>query len=237
MSEKATALVDHYHRTYDVAYKLWEQRNRAFLLLVGLLLIAALFTNELVLTTSHPRDGSASQRAGSSAQGPNFIITWICTQASSCTDQRLAELKQDFPRQTFNLGVSLLIFYLMMNMFSYSNSISRYYAYIVALEAEIRCEFHIVDGIAFTREGRFAAERRSILGRLVGHFYWLVLASLLILHFGSRVMSEWVNGGFGLWSHAAIGLLSFTLFVGYVLNSMGIHSRSPASSVEVGGRS
>src|ERR1700704_3909053 len=45
-SQKAGALVDHYQNTYELVFRLWGQRNRTFLLLLGVVGLAALLVNE-----------------------------------------------------------------------------------------------------------------------------------------------------------------------------------------------
>jgi hypothetical protein len=35
MPHKGRALVAHYQKTYELTYRLWEQRNRTFLFLLG----------------------------------------------------------------------------------------------------------------------------------------------------------------------------------------------------------
>lgn len=203
--EKAAPLVDHYHKTYEVAYRLWEQRNRYFLYLVGTLFVASLFAN-----------GTTSL----------FVMALCVRDPAVCQTlvHQLPTVQEQFPIDFFNIAISVIVFYLMMSMFAQSNNISRYYAYIVCLENEIRQEMGLQTGVAFTREGDFARAHRSVLGKIVAYFFQLVLGGLLALYFGSRIVSELSGKGqmLWLWLHSAIAFFTLVLFLGYVVNSLGL---------------
>ena len=211
MPDRAQPIVDHYHLTYDIAYKLWEKRNTSFLHLVAALVVAALFTYDL-------------QVAPGPGKSP-FMFTFLCLFSDKCTDVKLAELTSQFPYRVFNGAVSVLVFYLMMNMFTQSSNISRYYAYIVRLEDEIRSELGFEEGVAFTREGKFAASRPAPLRSVVAYFYMLILGGLLTFYFAFRIGDE-ARGGIespSLWVHVTLSFLTAILFFGYVRNSLSGH--------------
>lgn len=222
MQERARALVEHYHQTYELAFRLWDKRNKAFLYLIATLCVASLFTYDPQgsLRSASNAAAVAAQQDGSTEGRNVFMFTLACFASDKCKDVSLEDLKRQFPYPIFNGAISVLVFYLMMNMFAHSNNISRYYAYIVEMEAVIQKELELSDGVAFTREGKFAKEWGSPLGGAVGYFYWMILGGMLIVYFAVRILDE--IGQPTLWAHVVIAVLTGVLFLGYVYNSLGL---------------
>ena len=163
---RASALVDHYQKTYELVLHFWERRNQQFLVLMGLLAAAALAT-----IFQHPLVAG--------------IRTYL--QEHKLTD---SELVASLPL-AYRVVVTFLlvaVFYLMANLYHRSGVIINYYQYLGVLERKIRDALGFSpDEIAFSREGRFYRITGSRMTRWIGFSYKLILGSLILLFFVSRI--------------------------------------------------
>jgi len=160
------ALTEHYQKTFELVLHFWERRNRQFLVLMGLLAVAALAT-----IFQHP------------------LIAGIRAYLAEhkLTD---SELVASLPLAYRVLVTFLLVavFYLMANLYHRSGVIINYYQYLGVLERRIRDELGFsADELAFSREGRFYKITGSRMTRWIGFSYKLILGSLMLLFFVSRV--------------------------------------------------
>ncbi len=90
------------------------------------------------------------------------------------------------------------VFYLMANLYHRSGVIINYYQYLGVLEGKIRHALGFSpDEIAFSREGRFFDITGSRMTRWIGFSYKLILGSLILLFFVSRIWfdlpTEWFS--------------------------------------------
>ena len=168
------ALTEHYQKTYELVLHFWERRNRQFLILVGVLAVAALAT-----IFQHP----------------------LLAAAKAYLEEKKianAELAEALPLAYRVIVTFLLVaaFYLMANLYHRSGVIINYYQYLGLLEQRIRNEFGFgPNDVAFAREGRFYRVTGSRMTRWIGFSYKLVLGSVTLLFFASRIWfdlpSQW----------------------------------------------
>ncbi len=231
MTERGAALAEHYHQTYDLTYKYWKERNRAFLLLITTLAIAALISydprafgerswnlpslnSELSKTASAPRN--------------TFLLTVLCyaVKGQDCgrDSKELKEFAQQFPHDAFDGIISVIVLYLMLNITNLTSTIFRYYHYIYRLEDEVRTEMQIGRwSVAFAREGHWYAQHRAPMQVPIRYFYVLLLTGMLGFYFFVRIASELhVDGNLlRLAGHGTIALLSLLALYGYAAIILG----------------
>jgi hypothetical protein len=152
--DKGQALVGHYHDTYDVTWKLWEQRNKTFLMLLLVVGLANLFTND------------------------EFLLGLMQELLSHIkASQVVGEFRNSLPYRTIHIIMLILVFYFTVNIYHRSTSVLRNYAYLGRMEKEIRDEFNLTEReVAFTRESGFYWNKRPFLFSSVKYFYILYSA-------------------------------------------------------------
>jgi hypothetical protein len=209
MANNATLLVGHYHKTYNTAYKFWQRRNRAFIMLIVTLGVAALFTYEpsLILKSEIRQNTEIAAQAqdNQSNSAPTtrnaFMFQLVCLY-SKCASTDKAELQRLFPYDIFHAGLSIIVFYLMMNMYMNNANLNAFYVYMNELEPEIRAAMGLTGGIAFTREGSFGARGRKGLARLVGCSHRIIAGTLIFLYFYFRISSDLRYSPDDLWVYS-----------------------------------
>jgi hypothetical protein len=164
MESKAGFMVDHYQKTYELTYEVWRQRNRIFLILLGVIGAATL------LTLRVPQ--------------ANSLLVDLVAKALSLTDpDRIETLRKSFPFSILQSVLLLVVFYLMVNLYHRSLWVLRHYRYLGLLETEIRQELSLQEPmVTFSREGGFYwTERGEGLSRI--KWVYVVLLGLLLLSF------------------------------------------------------
>jgi hypothetical protein len=223
MSDQAIQeLTGHYRDTFEVTYRLWEQRNRVFLALLAVVGIGSVALYRL------PAPPGAA-----SAESTSVIVKAAVAIASSASPLpgNAAELAATIPYPLVHAAILVSVFYMMVNLFHRSATVLRNYGYLKQLEGEIRGRLALgEDSIAFTREGEFYWSNRPAMFGMVKYFYTSILGGLLGLFFYYRLSED-----VGLWLKemsqgngflVAIDLLVFAptalVFAGYVLNTLGL---------------
>ena len=165
-------------RTYELVLHFWERRNRQFLVLMGLLAAAALVTifQEPLLAF--------------------VLLHYLALQKPTDGELIIASLPLAYRVVVTFLLVA--VFYLMANLYHRSGVIINYYQYLGVLEGKIRHALGFSpDEIAFSREGRFFDITGSRMTRWIGFSYKLILGSLILLFFVSRIWfdlpTEWFS--------------------------------------------
>jgi hypothetical protein len=215
---RATAMIDHYQKSYELAERRWGDRNRLLLVLLGLLPAAAFL---------------------SVVQGPLVQVLGAVSsdELAPLVGKLIGISNQDFARVAISLllynaalvfdmlaiFVLLAVFYLMTRFFQISEQISVDYLYVGLLEHDIRKELQFRQEVAFTREGQFYRATGAAISRLVAMSYRSALGTLLIFFFASRLFvdypNEWVpwrlpdGGNIVNWSAALRRNLLFLLDV------------------------
>jgi hypothetical protein len=147
-------------------------------------------------------------------------------QGCSPDSKALQHLQATFPISVFDGVVSILVFYLMVNMLNHTSNIYRYYAYIEHMETAIRRELGI-DGdplnMVYSRESSFYRNFRAPLQRSTRTFFILIMLGLLGFYFFVRLASELSPEGsvFGLAVHASIAVLTLSMFSAYAMLLLG----------------
>lgn len=173
MADKNELLVEHYHKTFELTSHLWKQRNTLFLLLIGVIGLATLLTYR-----------------GSEAN-PLFVDLVAKTLGISDSG-RISELKTGFPFALLHGILLFVIFYLMFNLYHRALSVLLQYAYLGALEKEIREGLGFQgESKAFTRESDFYWSRRPKLLGSVKWVYILLLGLLLGAFLVGRIIDDW----------------------------------------------
>src|SRR5215208_7399632 len=130
--ELAETLTEHYQKTFELTYATWKERNGLFVYLV---LVAGV---GLLVVLQVPE--------------ANTLLVDAVIKLLGITDaNRIAELHKDFPLEIILSIILIIIFYLMQRLYSTSLSVLRNYAYLAALEVEIRQNLALPkDSISFT---------------------------------------------------------------------------------------
>lgn len=171
----ATLLAEHYRDTFEVTWRMWQQRNRLFLVL-----LAATTAGSMVSTTS---------------DGPRAVLGDRLVSFLAITDrQRADEFLQSFPFALVHLAFSAVVFYLMFNLNHRTAYVNRLYDYLAALEGEIRAHLALdAKSKAFTREGTFywrGTSGHAAIGERSARFAYVgVLGVLLVLFVAGQLVS------------------------------------------------
>jgi len=173
MDPVVSVLTEHYQRSYEVTYKLWRQRNRTFLVLLAVIAVAALMT--LSPSGGHP-----------------LLLDYLLKFLGETDPARVAQLQSAFPFQLVDSIVLLGVFYTMVNLFHRASAVLRGYAYLAAMEDEIRARLGLDEKcVSFTREGRFYSKysrEKSVGLRTVKYAYDVLLGSLLTVFLVERFL-------------------------------------------------
>ena len=165
-------LVEHYHKTYDLTFSVWESRNQSLLILLAVVGFSTLLTFNVSETQPLLVD----------------IIVKLCGIAS---DDRINELKKSFPYGVIQSIFIIVIFYLTINLYHKTFFIRRSYQYLSGLETDIRTALNLPTGsVSFTREGDFYNNHRTFSSFMTGLSYVLILGVLLVSFLGMRLLND-----------------------------------------------
>lgn len=169
MDPVVNVLTEHYQRSYEVTYKLWRQRNRIFLILLAVIAVAALMT--VSPSGAHP-----------------LLLDYLLKSLGVTDPAEVASMQRSFPFQLVDSIVLLGVFYTMVNLYHRASSVLRGYAYLAAMEIEIRGRLGLdAKSLSFTREGGFYQVCRTPGLKTVKYAYALLLGLLLIGFLVGRV--------------------------------------------------
>lgn len=172
----ADIVVEHYQKTYELTYEFWKQRNRIFLILIGVIGIATLLTFS-------PREANS------------LLVDWIAKLLNVTDAERIEELHKSFPFGLLQSILLIVIFYLMVNLYHRALYVLRNYQYLGALEFEIRKYLSVQeDTVSFTRESSFYWKNRPLLLGTVKWVYIVLLGILLFTFLGGRVYGDFQTG-------------------------------------------
>lgn len=201
--QNSELLVDHYHKTYDLTFKIWESRNKNLLILLTLVGCSVLLTFNVAETQPLLVD----------------IIAKLCgiTDAS-----RMLELRKSFPYGIIQSIFLIVTLYLMINLFHKTRFIKRNYEYLGGLESDIRSAMSLQNSnVSFTREGAFYSQNYSVSSKITGLSYVLILGVLLISFTAMRLITDWDSKQ--LYNFSIDLLISIALayfFISYALISL-----------------
>ena len=180
MSDLIGVLVDHYQKTYELTYEMWKQRNRTFLILLGVVSIATL------LTFHAPEANS-------------LLVDLIAKLLGVASPQRIEELRTGFPFGLLQSILLIIVFYLMVSLYHRALYVLRNYSYLSKLEKEIRQYLELPEeSVFFTRESTFYWQRHSWATDLVTWVYILFLGLLLLAFLIGRIVDDFRIGNIPL---------------------------------------
>jgi hypothetical protein len=202
MQEKEL-LVEHYHKTYDLTFSIWEGRNRTLLIL----LIVVGFSTLLTFNVSEAQP----------------LLVDIIAKLCGITDStRIAELRKSFPYGIIQSIFIMVVFYLMLNLYHKTSFIKRSYEYLSSVEKDIRDVLDLsASSVSFTREGDFYNSKRSFSAFMTGVSYVLILGILLVSFLGMRIRTDFMTSQiYILWVDIALSVGIAYFFIVYACISL-----------------
>jgi hypothetical protein len=208
MADKNTLLAEHYQKTYELTYRLWQQRNRTFLMLIAVIAAGTLLMYR-------PTDANS------------LLVDWVAKLLDIKDSNRIKELRDSFPFALLQSILLTVIFYLMVNLFHRAVYVLRNYAYLGALEKEVRSALSLSDqDVAFTRESNFYWKDRPVLLSTVKGFYVFLLGLLLFAFLIGRVIGDILAGSVLLiLADLAIAVPTAIYFLGYAWYTLQLDSK------------
>jgi hypothetical protein len=194
----AGSLIEHYQKTYEMTYKLWEERNQTFVLLIGTIGVATMVTLKI-------------------PQANSLLVDGISRVLDIKDSQRIQQLQNSFPFGVLQSILLLAIFYLMVNLYHRTATITRSYRYLALMEKEIRINLALPAGsVSFTREGDFYSSHQGKFLASVKWFYAILLGALLSAFLVAKIWDDFSSGAI-LLGIVDVGLAFsiLTYFVGY----------------------
>jgi hypothetical protein len=209
-NDRAQVLADHYHRAAEQATARWQERNRQFLGLVGVLALA-------VLLTANPG-------------GTDSFFLALVAKFAGVAESDLARLRESFPYVVLHGLLVVLVFYFMTDVFRLNANIIRNYEYLRGLERDLRDELALhVDHTAFSRETDFYDAFKVKGNGAVKFAYVLIVGGMLAFFLLFRVTSDWPADGFAMAQAAAWQALAqwlvrhFLLMVDFVVGGLTVY--------------
>jgi hypothetical protein len=203
MADKIELLAEHYQKTYELTYRLWQQRNRAFLLLIVVIAGGAVLTYR-------PTDVKP------------LLVAWVAKLLEIKDSRSLGDLENSSLFAFLQTILLVAIFYLMVNLFHRALYVLRNYAYLGAIEKEIRSGLSIPnEAVAFSRESTFYWKDRPWLLSSVKWFYVLILAAVLCIFLVGYTRNKIQTSGW-LFSlvDLAIAVITGVYFLGYMIYTL-----------------
>jgi hypothetical protein len=209
MESYAYLLTEHYQKTIEQTNSFWEKRNRAFLLLLGVVGGATLLTFNVPLAAP--------------------LLADLVAKLFGIDDPaRLTELRTSFPYGLIQSILLIVVFYLTVNLYHLTTGIQRGYLYLKQLENDIQRSLDLPQGsVAFTREGSFYwSHRQPVFTSLVGVVYVTMLGVLLAAFLGMRVYDDFSSGKmtFGM-VDLLIAVPTLLFFGAYAVSSSWVFRR------------
>lgn len=204
----ARNMVDHYQKTYELTFDLWASRNKTFLLLLGLVGSAPLITFP--------------------ALGTRSLVFLYLGHALGLKETELLALQNGFPFGILQAIFLFVILYLMVNLYHRTRYVLRNYAYLSALETDIRQALGLgKDNVAFTRESTFYWGHRDILSGAVKYVYIVLLAGLLLIFLGTLTVADWRTSNHLLTAvDIVFAVPTLTFLFGFAASSVSMDTRA-----------
>ncbi len=204
MEDIAKHLIDHYQKTYELTFDLWERRNKIFLMLLGAVGAAPLLMFP--------------------ALGTRSILFLYLGHKFGLSESEIVALQNGFPFSILQAILLFAILYLTINLYHRARYVLRNYAYLSALEREIRAALNLSNGtVAFTRESTFYWGSRDVLSGAVKYIYIFLLAGLLLVFLVSLIVVDWTSGNHRLSAVDMIFAVPILTFIhGYATSSVSM---------------
>jgi hypothetical protein len=194
-TKTAEMLVDHYQKTYEVTYELWNARNRLFPTLAAVIGGAAFLALRL--------------------PGADSLFVAVIRKIADLDETTQQALQQGVTYQILQTVLMVVVFHLLLDLYRHTQDITRNYKYMAGLEDEIRQALGFSgDKIAFTRENIFYQRNRVKLLGGVRYVYSIVLGVLLALFLYARISDDFHIGNF--WFTAADIIIAIPIILYFV---------------------
>ncbi len=174
MDDVGKLLIEHYQKTYELTFKLWQQRNHTFLILLGVIGAATLLTFRV-------------------PQAEPLLVDIVAKLVGITDSGRIAELRAGFPFGLIQSIVLIVVFYLVVNLNHRASYVLRNYRYLAGLEQEIRSRLNLHrTSVAFSRESTFywSDRKRSRVWGAVKWVYIGMLGLVLFAFLGGRLFED-----------------------------------------------
>jgi hypothetical protein len=184
MSDSTQIISEHYQKTYELTVQMWEQRNTTFVLLLTV-----------------------------NIQETQPLLVDVIAKFAGITEQaRLNELRKSFPYNLIQTILMMIILYLMVILYHRTSFIRRCYAYLDAIEPELKSGLGLDPAaVAFTREGSFYHRYKSPYAGFVAATYIAMLGLLLISFLSVRIYTDFSG------SNHLVGIVDLALSVPILL--------------------
>lgn len=165
-------LVEHYHKTYDLTFSVWENRNQTLLILLAVVGFSTLLTFNV-------------------SEAQPLLVDIIAKLCGVASDDRIKELKKSFPYGLIQSIFIIVVFYLTINLYHKTCFIKRSYQYLSGLETDIRSALNLpTSSVSFTREGDFYNNHRTFSSFMTGLSYVIILGVLLVSFLSMRLLND-----------------------------------------------
>ncbi|RMG22944.1 MAG: hypothetical protein D6730_15520 [Bacteroidetes bacterium] len=203
-------LIEHYHKTSELTYQFRRQRNRLFISLLAVIGLATLLTYDIPETNA-------------------LLIDMFANLLNIEDPGRIAELKKGFPFAILQSILLIVVFYLMVNLYHRSISVSQNFHYLGALEKEIRKQLKLdKKSVAFTLDGDFYWKNRPPLLGLVKWVYMLMLGLLLLAFLLGRIAEDVAEREFWfVLIDVLLAVPTLIFFYGYAVGAVKLDQARP----------
>lgn len=209
MADTVEVLAEHYQKTFEVTLNLWEQRNRAFLIILLVVGAATLLTINPTKLVAEP-----------------LLVEYIAELFGVEPGEREA-LREGFPYGLIQSILLMGILFFMVLLFHRTTMIQRNYVYLADIEKEIRERLGLRDHErSFTREGEFYASHPAPFARQIGLAYIAMLGVLLIPFLAVRILTDISTGAYWIATvDAVLAAPTLAFFLAYCYLSSGLIRR------------
>jgi hypothetical protein len=188
-------VVDHYQKTYEVTYELWNARNRLFPTLAGVIGGGAFLAFRV--------------------PGADSLFVAVIGGLVQLDAQTQAALQEGITYQILQTVLLVVVFHLLLDLYRHTQDITRNYLYLAGLEDEIRQALGFTaEKIAFTRENVFYLKHRVRLLGGVRYVYSIVLGLLLALFLYARISDDIHLGS--PWFIAVDGIIAALIIIYFI---------------------
>lgn len=196
-------LVEHYHKTYDLTFKIWENRNKNLLILLIVVGFSTLLTFNV-------------------AEAQPLLVDIIAKLCGISDATRVTELRKSFPYGIIQSIFIIVVFYLMLNLYQKTRFIRRSYEYLSGVEKDIRHALSLKShSVSFTREGEFYKKDQTFTALMTGICYIFILGVLLFSFLGMRLITDWnSNQNINLIIDFLLSLCVTYFFIAYSIISL-----------------
>jgi hypothetical protein len=209
-TEPVQLITEHYQKTFELTYETWKERNKLFVYLV---LVTGL---GLLLVLQVP-------------EANTLLVDGIVKLLGITDKARISQLHKDFPLEIILSIILIIVFYLMQRLYSTSLAVLRNYAYLAALEKEIRQKLALTENsVSFTREGTFYWGHRSFAQTVSKWNYVLVILIVLLPFILLKLLSDFASTSILITVvDAFVAIMTFVYYGAYAFSTATLDASIP----------